>query len=154
MVKENPNDEWIIDLRGYFPEMIRDSFTGEYFTDLVQGTRQITFRGSKSALDEYLQKMSSDESQFKIIGVMNKLDTLIEFIREKDFNQEFTGFIWIKDLFENRNFLFPEKIAAELVPGDQKSKFIESLKENPRRLLIKRPDVDLFINQNQENQKK
>ena len=137
--------EWIIDLKGYFPEMVRESFSGEYFSDLVYGIKTINFTGTKEELDLYLEKITGKDSQLKLIGILNKADALVEFRRVFDFSDIETGEITISDVFNGRTWCFPSEIAIKILPEEERTKFIESLKDNPTRRYIRRDYLEEFV---------
>jgi hypothetical protein len=143
-------DEWIIDFRGYFPEMIKDSFSGEYFTDFVSGTRSIIFRGSEEEMNEYVAKMTGDDSRLKLIGIMNKLDTLIELIQEIDRNGELIDQVKISDLFEGKSFKMKKEIALLLIPEKERNQWSHTIQKDPKRTYIRRPDFVAFIEKHQK----
>jgi hypothetical protein len=140
--------DWRIDLKGYFPEMVREAFSGEYFSDLVYGTRTINFIGTKEELDIYIDKITGKESQLKVIGILNNAETLVEFRRVFDFSSIETGEILISDVFNSKSWTLPSYIATNLIPEEERIKFIESLKDNPTRRFIPKDYLEEFINSN------
>jgi hypothetical protein len=82
MKKTNANEvhTFQIDLKQYVNEIKWDSHFKEYFhgnqTKIKYGS--IEFTGTKSELDAFLDKMPDNDSQFKLIGVTNLSDVLID----------------------------------------------------------------------------
>jgi hypothetical protein len=77
-----------IDLKQYVNEIKWDSHFKEHFhgnqTKIKYGS--IEFTGTKSELNEFLDKMPDNDSQFKLIGVTNLSDVLIDVNNEIDGN--------------------------------------------------------------------
>lgn len=151
MEKDLIKSEWIIDVKGYFPEMIRETWSGEYFSDLVYSTRTINFTGTKEELDEYLDKLTSKESQLKIIGILNKADTLVEFRRIFDVPNIPTSKVTISDVFNGKTWILPVDIAKKLLPKDESERLFDILKDNPTRRYIRRDTLEEFIIENLKN---
>jgi hypothetical protein len=146
--------DWIIDLKGYFPETVKESFSGEYFTDLVYGTRTINFTGTKDELDSYIERITSKESQVKVIGILNKADTLVEFRRVFDVGSIPTSRITVSDLFNSRSWTFDTSVAEKLLLPEERPRFFETLKDNPTRRFIRRDYLEEFVLENLKNLEK
>lgn len=82
MKKIDPNEKhtFHIQLKQYVPTIHWDDTFEQYTQGCQTKTKYgvIEFNGTESELDAYLAAMPTDESQFKLIGVTNQSNVLIE----------------------------------------------------------------------------
>ena len=64
-------NSYMIQIRGYIPEMKKLEFMGENTADYYFGNGYIKFNGTESELDNLLRTMSKDETYFKVIGIFD-----------------------------------------------------------------------------------
>lgn len=135
---ENENESWVIDVRGYWPEMVKDSFSGDYFSDLVPGHRTFHFTGNREGLDKYISDLES--KQMKVIGIMNLADTLVEFKTIENFDQTT---IKITDVFNSMSWYCNPEQAFILAPEKDRDRISIALNkiETPTRTFIKKDKI-------------
>ncbi len=134
---EKKIETWVIDVRGYWPEMVKDSFSGDYFSDLVSGTRSINFTGTQEELDTYIEDLQ--KRQMKVIGIMNLDDTLVEFKRIEPIGDTADD-VKITDVFNSITWHCTPDQAFLLVPEMDRDRIGTSLNqlEFPTRTFIRK----------------
>lgn len=82
MKKVNPNEKHTFHI--HLKQFVSTIHWDDTFKQYIQGCQtktkfgSIEFHGTESEFDAYLAAMPTDESQFKVIGVTNESDVLIE----------------------------------------------------------------------------
>lgn len=141
-MENNEIQEFEIQCRGHFPEQIMDLWSFRKYSDFKVGFGKIDFKGTETELNELLNDLSKDHSDFKVIGVINKADTLIEVSNEK------TGDITVTDLFDQsrEHGTTVEKLLTILTPRDVK-RFNEFNPGGFRRFWVNKNKLESIINQ-------
>lgn len=90
--------------------------------DFEVGYSTIKFFGTEEEMNKFVEEIVKDEQYFKIIGIVNLADTLVEITDAVDDLGSVTGQMLISDLYENSKgyYLSVEKTEALLDEADRK----------------------------------
>lgn len=141
---EEEKEKWVIDVRGHWPEMVKDSFSGDYFSDLVQGHRSVQFTGTREELDTYIEDLESQ--QMKVIGIMNLADTLVEFKRIETLCHT-SDDIKITDVFNSQTWFVNADQAFLLAPEKDRDRISIALNQldAPTRTFIRKSIINQWV---------
>lgn len=129
-----------IQVRGEIPTAIRDIWTLKKYADFKVGYGQIDFKGTDLELNELLNDLAKDHANFKVIGVINKADTLIE-ISDLDSTS-----VTITDLFDqSKEYKTSIENLLDILDENDQYRLKEINYNYPRRFWVKQNKLKSII---------
>ena len=136
-------NKWQITIKGFWPEEKQKS--GQEVTGLTYGYRTLEFTGTNQEFDQYIKEITSVES-VKIISIHNMAETMVEFEKQFNLENKFTGKIIITDCFEHKKWLIDEDIAMLMFSEKEKFEISIYLAHNPcKRFYFDKKALKNFI---------
>lgn len=139
-MENNEIQSYEIQVRGEIPASIIDLWSMKQFCDFKIGYGQINFKGTETQLNDLLNDLSLDHADFKVIGVINKADTLIEIsdIQNKS--------VTITDLFDqSKEYKTSMDNLLEILEPNDQYKLKEINYNYPRRFWVKQNKLKTLL---------
>jgi len=119
--------------------LLRNQIRDYNLYDFEFGYSTLKFRGTEEEMQRFVDDISSDHSLFKIIGVINLSDTLVEITDAVDELGYVTGDMLITDLYDNSKGYYLSKEKTESLLDEKQIKRLHEYNYNyPKRFYIRK----------------
>lgn len=135
-----------INFKGEVNSLVRKPFDyGHYDFELAYST--IKFYGTQEELDKFIEEISDQEKYFKVIGIVNLADTLVEITEAVDEYGYITGEMLVTDLYENSKGYYLSKQKTESLLDEKGINRLYEYNYNyPKRFWVRKDKLIEVVN--------
>lgn len=135
-----------ISFKGEVNSLIKNPFDYNHY-DFELAYSTIKFFGTEEELNKFLAEISGQDQYFKVIGIVNLADTLVEITEAVDEYGYITGEMLVTDLYENSKGYYLSKQKTESLLDEKGINRLYEYNYNyPKRFWVRKDKLIAAVN--------